>query len=65
MEHVSALEATSKAGAVRSRRTRVSTGPLLYGEAGLESLARGSTGALLGRGEGFRALDTWQRWSTP
>jgi hypothetical protein len=33
MEHVSALEPTSKAGAVRSQRTRVSARPLLNGEA--------------------------------
>jgi hypothetical protein len=84
MGHVSIPEPIIEVGAVQSRRTHVSAGSLLSGEAGSgaegrvaapgpSSMARGRVqslwahhaGALLGRREGSKALDTWQRWSPP
>jgi hypothetical protein len=66
MGHVSAPEPTSEAGAIQSRRTRVSGGALLSGEAGFGAKGRvaASDPSWMAR-RGPEALGTWQRRSPP
>jgi hypothetical protein len=66
MGHVSAPEPTSEVGAVRSRRMRISAGPLLSGEAGFDVERRMTVSdpSWMVKG-GLEPLGTWQRRSPP
>jgi hypothetical protein len=67
MGHVLAPEPTTEAGAVQSRRTRVSTGSFLSAKAGsgAEGHVVAPNPSWMARGEGSEPLDTWQRRSPP